>query len=371
MPSLPRPRPLTAGDTIGDRYTVKRVLGRGGFATVYLCAVGGTESRVAVKVLDAGAAGVPGGLSRFKQEARLLSVLASPHLAAVRDFGALLDGRYFIAMDYIHAADLSIWIEQRVAFDVADVATILRQILVALEAAHGRGIVHRDVKPANVLLEWNGVETTAIRAVLTDFGIAKVLDPERSPFASVQMTTPGEVVCTPLYAPPEVLAARPMRASDVFAVGLIGLELLDGAIPDATGDPKALGKKRCQMVELQLGPKAAASPLADWLRHCIPMRYWERFEDASAARVALDSIIDGMRRERAAASAPAELPDYLAGFNELGPDDEPQKLPLSSMITVEPLVTGRHALSHLVRLDTVGIGVERWERDAASWAARG
>ncbi len=174
--------PLAEGAMIDDRYKIVRELGRGGFATVYEarnCRL--PDLRCAIKVLDLVTTGDPGRTrQRFRQEARMLASLRSPHIVGVSDYGMLDDGRLFIVMEYVESRDLGRVIEHGRTLRETDVVRIATGMLRALVDAHDAGVVHRDIKPANVLLDRDPTDGH-VRARVGDFGIAKVLNVRASP----------------------------------------------------------------------------------------------------------------------------------------------------------------------------------------------
>jgi serine/threonine-protein kinase len=200
------------------------MIGVGGAARVYRATDRQLGREVAVKVLDDAAARTadPSARERFLQEARTAARFDHPHLVTVYDAGED-DGELFLVMEFVAGQTLAEHIAQHAPLPVAEAVDIARQVLDGLAAAHARRIIHRDVKPSNVLLDPSG------RARLADFGISKHLDEiEHS------ITSDGMVIGTPSYLAPEQAAGRmPSPATDTYAVGIVLHEMLTGVRPAA------------------------------------------------------------------------------------------------------------------------------------------
>jgi serine/threonine protein kinase len=206
---------------IGTRlaaYDIQAVLGSGGMATVYRAFDTNLHRVVAIKVLSPAAAAQPGFAERFRQEARLIASLRHPNIVQVYDFGDQ-DGHTYMVQELLAGPTLGVWMADLAARDMRptaeDISTIVGQLAGALDAAHAAGIIHRDVKPANVLWHDPG------RLVLTDFGIAKHV------LSNVNQTRFGVVFGTPSYLSPEQAQSLPLTpASDVYSLGVVLYELL-------------------------------------------------------------------------------------------------------------------------------------------------
>ncbi|WP_410538363.1 serine/threonine-protein kinase [Streptomyces sp. KL2] len=219
---------------IGSRYTAHRILGRGSAGTVWL-GVGPKGSPVAVKLLREDLASDQELVGRFVQERTALLALDHPRVVKVRDL--VVDGNDLaLVMDLVRGTDLRTRLERerRLAPEVA--VAVAADVADALAAAHAAGIVHRDVKPENVLLDVHGPAGPggAPPALLTDFGVAKLIDaPSRG--------GGSKVVGTPDYVAPEIVEGLPPRASvDVYALATVLYELLAGFTPFGGGHPGAV-----------------------------------------------------------------------------------------------------------------------------------
>lgn len=206
---------------------IEAALGRGGMGAVYLARQVSLDREVAVKVLASELADDPLFLERLEREARLMARLRHPNIVAVHDFQKLEDGGAAIVMEFIEGGSLRDKLRLHPhGLPVEEALRILRQIAAGLEAAHASGVIHRDMKPENVLLGSDGT------ARVTDFGLALPLHE-----SSVRLTLTGTTVGTVDYMAPEQLKGGELDARlDVFALGVIGYELLTGQAPRGSFD---------------------------------------------------------------------------------------------------------------------------------------
>ncbi len=202
------------GKTVGQ-YQVQGLLGRGGMAAVYRAYQPSLDREVALKVLS-GALATPEFMERFQQEAKAIAKLNHPNILAVYDCGtAPVEGSpvHYIAMQYVEGGTLKD--KMGLPMDLETAGRIVSQVAEALACAHRQHIVHRDVKPSNILLAEGG------RALLSDFGIAKVLD------ASEGLTRAGVGLGTPQYMSPEQAQGLPVdHRSDIYSLGIVLDEML-------------------------------------------------------------------------------------------------------------------------------------------------
>jgi serine/threonine protein kinase len=207
-----------------DGYQIERLLGHGGMARVYRGYDHLLKRYVAVKVIDPRMEGDPVYAQRFMQEARAVAQLRHANIVNVYRFGDV-DGLYYMAMDYIDGCDLR-WLLQDYRHDgelIPHVAAvdIIAQIASALDYAHAQGVIHRDVKPSNIMIDATGA------AILTDFGLALV----------ASEGTQGQIFGSPYYiAPEQAMSSRNVvPQSDLYALGVILYEMLTGRVPYADG----------------------------------------------------------------------------------------------------------------------------------------
>ena len=209
---------MTVQELAGGRYRTEEVLGRGGMASVYLARDGELDRPVAVKVLAEHLADTPGFRERFLREAKLAAQLSHPNIVQVFDVGEE-DGRPFIVMECVEGSTLAEELKQRGPLDPAEVVDLALQICGGLEHAHAAGLVHRDIKPQNLLLRPDGTVKIA------DFGIARAAE-------TTKLTQAGSVMGTAAYLAPEQALGEEVTASaDIYSLGCVVYELLTGRTP--------------------------------------------------------------------------------------------------------------------------------------------
>ncbi|MFD8835465.1 serine/threonine-protein kinase [Streptomyces griseofuscus] len=218
---------------IGSRYTAHQILGRGSAGTVWLGE--GPEGPVAIKLLREDLASDQELVGRFVQERTALLGLEHPHIVTVRDL--VVDGNDLaLVMDLVRGTDLRTRLERERRLAPEAAVAIVADVADALAAAHAAGVVHRDVKPENVLLDMQGPlgPGGAHPALLTDFGVAKLIDAPRR-------TRATKIIGTPDYLAPEIVEGLPPRASvDIYALATVLYELLAGFTPFGGGHPGAV-----------------------------------------------------------------------------------------------------------------------------------
>ena len=206
------------GEVIAGRYELEERVGSGGMSTVYRAHDSMLERKVALKILHQRLVDDEEYVERFRREARAVAQLAHPNIVTVIDRGEDA-GRQFIVFEYVDGDDLKQMIDRAGPLPIDQVVELGREIAAALAFAHERGIVHRDVKPQNVLLSEG-------RAKVTDFGIARSLDVEHG------VTQTGTVLGTSNYIAPEQASGQPIDdRSDVYSFGVVLFELLTGTVP--------------------------------------------------------------------------------------------------------------------------------------------
>jgi eukaryotic-like serine/threonine-protein kinase len=206
------------GTKLSGRYRIEDEIGSGGMSTVYLAFDETLERPVAVKIMHSDISREPSQLERFRREARTVARLSHPHVVMVIDAGED-QGHPYIVFAHVKGETLKERIRREGALPIADAVAYAIEIGRALEAAHEEGLVHRDVKPQNVLIDEEG------RAKVTDFGIARGLEAE-------QLTAVGRVVGTTDYVSPEqALGHEVTGQSDVYSLGIVLYEMLTGEVP--------------------------------------------------------------------------------------------------------------------------------------------
>jgi eukaryotic-like serine/threonine-protein kinase len=211
---------INTGTDFGPRYHVESLLGSGGMGKVYKARDRELERTVAIKVLRPDLMTDPQALQRFKHELLLASSISHPNILRIHDLGEY-NGVKFISMAYVDGGDLTQLLRKEGRLPLERVLNIMRQLAAALSAAHGVNVVHRDLKPQNLLM---GSED---HVYVTDFGIAKTLESDRT-----SVTRTGAVLGTPLYMSPEQVEGKPVdHRSDLYTYGLIFYEMLTGVLP--------------------------------------------------------------------------------------------------------------------------------------------
>ena len=206
------------GSVLGGRYRLVELLGQGGMATIYRARDAQLDRDVAVKLLRPEFGRDPDFLARFRDEAKAAASLSHPNIVAVFDFGEEQSDPY-IVMELIDGQDLSSILRENGALPPRQAARVSAEVAKALQAAHVRGIVHRDVKPSNILVGRDG------RVKVADFGIARALDDS-------QLTLPGVTMGSVHYFSPEQARGEPAtQASDIYSLGIVLYESLTGQRP--------------------------------------------------------------------------------------------------------------------------------------------
>jgi len=286
---------------IGSRYTANQILGRGSAGTVWLGE--GPEGPVAIKLLREDLASDQELVGRFVQERTALLGLDHPNVVSVRDL--VVDGNDLaLVMDLVRGTDLRTRLdrERRLAPEAA--VAIVADVADGLAAAHAAGVVHRDVKPENVLLDMQGPlgPGGSHPALLTDFGVAKLIDSPRRPRAT-------KIIGTPDYLAPEIIEGLPPRASvDIYALATVLYELLAGFTPFGGGHPGAVLRRHVTETVVPLPG--------------IPDELWQLVVQCLAKAPA-----SRLRASELGARLREQLPD-LAGMPPLDvdePDSEPEE----------------------------------------------
>ncbi len=261
---------LPSGIVIGERlgpYRIVELLGQGGLAEVYRAYHQEEAQDVAIKILRS----KPDShtLARFQREAEALKPLQHPNIIQVLSVGEH-QGRPYYTMPFVRVLTLGEIMHQRWRVDGRqftedEVVRILIEVARALRYAHGRGIIHRDVKPDNILVDPN------FRPILCDFGLARLGGHET-------MTTQGTMLGTPRYMAPEQLQGRRCDArSDLYSLGLVGYELITGKIPFDGGEPLASAVRRLtEPVPPMVPPKPLRPEVTELIQACLSIRTEDR-----------------------------------------------------------------------------------------------
>jgi tRNA A-37 threonylcarbamoyl transferase component Bud32 len=272
--------PAAPDRTLGGRYRLLRPIAQGGMATVWLGEDTLLSRRIAIKTLHQALAAEPTVRTRFRNEAISSASIEDPGIVAIYDAGDD-DGVVYIVMEYVEGRDLRRLLDERGTLPVGAASHIAERVALALDQAHGHGIVHRDVKPANVLVADDG------RVKVTDFGIAKA--------ASLRddLTSTGTVLGTARYLAPEQVRGDATDARvDVYATGLLLYEMLTGRLPFRGDTDMATALARLTVPPAPL-PASVPRGVAAIVERCLADDPARRFPTAGALASALASAADG------------------------------------------------------------------------------
>src|SRR5215208_964306 len=271
-----------ARDTIVDgRYRVIGRLGSGGMADVYLAEDTQLGRRVALKLLYRRFAEDAEFVERFRREASSAARLQHPNVVQVFDRGEW-DGTYYIAMEFLEGRNLKQIVRDHGPLEPALAVDIVLQILKAARFAHRRGVVHRDIKPHNVIVDAEG------RAKVTDFGIALA--------GASDMTETGSIMGTAQYLSPEQAQGQPVDArSDLYSIGVVLYELLTGVVPFDAESPVTVALKQISEAPVPAIQRNPAIPpaLDAVVMHAMRKDPGARFQDADEFIAALDQALAG------------------------------------------------------------------------------
>jgi beta-lactam-binding protein with PASTA domain len=270
------------GSTLGGRYRLLELLGQGGMATIYRARDAQLERDVAVKLLRPEFGQDPDFLARFRDEARAAASLSHPNVVAVFDFGEEASGPY-IVMELVVGQDLASILRDNGPLAPRQAARVASDVAKALQAAHVRGFVHRDVKPSNILIGRDG------RVKVADFGIARAIDES-------QLTLPGVAMGSVHYfAPEQARGESATTASDVYALGIVLFEILTGQRPFSGDGAAAVALARLTTTPPRpsaLRPSVPAE-LDRIVLRAMALAPADRFASAAAMASALDGFLAG------------------------------------------------------------------------------
>jgi serine/threonine protein kinase len=217
-------RDLLVGATLGGRYWVLSVIGRGGMSVVYKAKVKDTGKIVAVKTLRTAGMTDDMVVKRFQREAELLSRLNHPRIVNLHAYGSSAKGQPYFVMDYLVGENLTDLLARENHLEPERFQDVFVQVCAAIEHAHRQGAIHRDIKPGNIMLTRQGTTNDYVKVV--DFGIAKMAEEAQ------RLTRMGEVWGSPIYMSPEQCMGAPVDArSDIYSLGIVMYESLTGKVP--------------------------------------------------------------------------------------------------------------------------------------------
>lgn len=286
------------GTLIAGKYRILEELGRGGMGVVYKAEDIKLKRTIAIKFLSSDLLGDPDHRARFLREAQTASALNHPHICTIHEVGEEAEKPY-IAMEYVSGRSLSSLIRSE-SMPTADILRYGIQIAGALEHAHGRGIIHRDLKTANIMITREGV------AKVLDFGLAKRLENEarrEAALSQTPLTEAGSLMGTMQYVAPEVLRGEAAATrSDIWALGVIFYEMAAGKMPFEGETSFELTSAILRDAPAPL-PSRVPAPLAAIVTRCLEKEPGRRFQSAGEVRTALEAVSVDSTQTRAASSA--------------------------------------------------------------------
>lgn len=315
---------LAAATRVGNRYGLRTRIAGGGMGEVWRAHDEVLDRPVAVKMLHAGLSDDPDFLERFRTEARNAVKLSHANIAQVHDYGED-DGSAYLVMELVEGDPLSSIIRARAPLSPADTVALLVQAATALDAAHVKGIVHRDVKPANIVVTPDGT------AKLTDFGIARAL-------GSAGMTRAGEVLGTPQYLPPEAALGHEVGPfSDVYSLAVVAFEMLAGAWPFRADTAVGLAMAHIQQPVPPL-PAGVPQPVSEVVHRGLAKEPEQRYASAKDFAAALQQAL-AATPSAALDEDITEVSTMVIRCTEPEPDPSepvPEPEPVASNNTVHP-----------------------------------
>ncbi len=295
---------VPVGTLLSDRYRLDSIVGTGGMSTVYAAFDTVLERHVAIKLMHRQLTAQSDQVERFRREARAVAQLNHPHVVGVIDAGEDDDSAY-IVFEYVEGETLKDRIRAQGRLPVTEAIAYAIEIARALGAAHARGIVHRDVKPQNVLIDEEGT------AKVTDFGIARTLDQEG-------LTADGRVLGTTDYVSPEQALGHAVTGqSDLYSLGVVLYEMLTGDVPFHGENQVAVAMKhvREELPDLQIRRPEVSSALAAVVDRATAKELDRRYADDGELIADLEEVmaIEAARSGQAAGEATAVLRTLPSG----------------------------------------------------------
>lgn len=275
------------GQVLNGRYEIKQRLGGGGMAVVYKATDSYLGRPVSIKVLREQLATDPALLQRFRREAKAVASLSHPNVVSLFDVGQEVETNYLV-MEYVEGETLKKRISERGALSPAATVGIAVQILDALEHAHGKKVIHRDIKPHNILITPSGL------VKVTDFGIARAVD------GSTLVHT-GEIVGSAHYFSPEQAKGQPVDAcSDLYSLGVVIFEMLTGRLPFEGDNPLTIALKHIQeeAPDARLINGLVPSGLERIVRRALAKEPSQRYQSAAEFRADLEAWREGKAGDR-------------------------------------------------------------------------
>src|ERR1700733_3752915 len=300
------------GTTLSGRYRLEARIGAGGMSTVYRALDETLQRQGAIKLLNREGASDSDQLERFRREARAVAQLSHPHIVGVIDAGED-ENRPYIVFEYVEGETLKDRIRRMGRLPISEGVAYAIEIARALGAAHARHIVHRDVKPQNVLVDEEG------SAKVTDFGIARTLDEEG-------LTADGRVLGTTDYVSPEQALGRHVTGqSDLYSVGVVLYEMLTGEVPFKGENQIAVAMKhvREELPDVQIRRPEVSAALASVIEAATAKRESDRYADDAEMIADLEDVLE-LETARAGSTLNAEATSVMRTL----PESTQRRLPM-------------------------------------------
>jgi eukaryotic-like serine/threonine-protein kinase len=278
------------GQTLGQRYRIEALAGEGGMADVYLARDLERGSEVAIKVLLPQLVDTPEAVERLRREAVIAMRLDHPNVCPILGVGETPEVPIYLVMPYLAGEPLALREARRGPLSVGEGMPLLLQICLGLEHAHGLQIIHRDLKPENVMLVPDLDLPGGVRAVLMDFGLAKVLGDEPG---LIKLTRTGLTLGTPDFMSPEQVLGRTLdERSDVYGLGVLGFEMFTGRVPFEGKTPQelALARLKGEPVRLRAVRPELPAELETVIGRSLARNPADRFQSVRELSAALASL---------------------------------------------------------------------------------
>lgn len=319
------------GQNFEGRYVIEAELGQGGYGAVYRARQLPLGRSVAIKVLHPDLTEDPSQVVRFQREAQAIAALTNPHTVKLIDFGVAEEGQLFMVMEFLEGETLRARLRRNGALSPAEAVRILHEVAECLAEAHSLGIVHRDIKPENLFLARAGGRDDFIKVL--DFGIARLADDAG---VLTSLTRAGATIGSPHYMAPEQATANKAQigpATDIYAMGILGYELVTGTVP--FGGTNVTSVLIAQVQEQPVWPVAPGggvvpAPLARLIMQCLAKAPFGRPNHGAALLEALRAlpIDDDWQKDRFDAVASLET-DESPPVSDLDPDAAMPTLPIA------------------------------------------
>jgi len=317
------PGALAPGTKIGQRYRLEALLGEGAFGAVYRAFDEASGARVALKIISLRSVSEAGGAARVQREAELVSRLQHPNSVRVVGAGNDASGWLFIAFELLDGRSLDAELLERGALSEVRAASIVVDVLSALEEAHALGIVHRDIKPGNIFLARPGSGSVEVKVL--DFGLAK----STNPGSLAGLTQAGAILGTPLYMAPEQIATQPVTPrADLFALGIVLAEILFGRSIYGDANTLSIMTARAMGHPIPIPPFVQASRLGPIVARATEIDPARRFASATEMRMAIQAAMPALPASLSMATGPTQF------GNTPAPSSNPSRLDLAHSATL-------------------------------------